>query len=327
MLINDVNEIRDLLPVSLASDFNKLKPHLANAERNYLVPAIGENMILELEEFVESEPSENLTEVQESMKQLLELARISLVHLAYWIGYDTLNAHISDGGFRRIENDKMKSLFKYQEDSIRDYFKVTGFNGLDAMLELMESKPEDFLEYYASPAWTERKELFVKDTITFNNIYFIGKSRLIYMRLVPYMKTVADLYIKPLLGNNNYGIMQTAMVEGPMTAQTTALLTLIQKPVVFLSTALLMEDSGAELSDRGLFFAGKMATNLDNTVHTPAEIERVNSLVKRNRTIGESYLAAVKTYLLENAAEWNSYSAPKGNLPNRDNTGKRSIWV
>jgi len=327
MLIKTIEEIRELLPVSLASDFNKLKPHLANAERDYLVPAIGDNMILELEEFAETPPAGELTEVQESMKELLDLARISLIHLAYWIGYDTLNAHISDGGFRRIESDKIRSLFKYQEDSIRDYFKVTGYNGLDAMLELMETKPDHFLEYYASKAYTERKELFVKDTQSFHNIYFIGKSRLIFMRLIPYMKTVADLYIKPLLGTTNYEMLKTEMVSGTPSAAVRALLPLLEKPVVFLSTAMLMEDSGAELNDRGLFFAGKMATNLDNTVHTPAETERVNALVKRNRAIGESYLAAVKTHLLENAADWNGYASPKGILPNRDNTGKRSVWA
>lgn len=327
MLIKTIEEIKELLPVSIASDFNRLKPHLENAERDYLVPAIGANMMLELEEFAENPPEGELTDVQESMAELLKLAQISLVHLAFWIGYDTLNAYISDGGFRRIETEKIRSLFKYQEDSIRDYFKVTGFNGIDAMLELMESKPEDFLEFYASPAYAELKELFVKDTVTFHNIYFIGKSRLVFMRLVPYMKTVADLYIKPLLGTTNYESLRTAMVTGPMTAATIAILPLIQKPVAFLATAMLMEDSGAELNDRGLFFAGKMATNLDNTVHTAAETERVNALVKRNRGIGESYLAAVKTYLLENAVDWNGYAAPKGILPNRDNTGKRTIWV
>lgn len=327
MLIKTIEEIKELLPVSLASDFNRLKPHLENAERDYLVPAIGENMMLELNEFVESPPAEPLTDVQESMKELLQLAKISLIHLAFWIGYDTLNAYISDGGFRRIETEKIRSLYKYQEDSIRDYFKATGFNGIDAMLELMESKPDDFLEFYASPAYDQLKELFIKDTVTFHGIYFIGRSRLVFMRLVPYMKTVADLYIKPLMGTTNYETLRAAMITGPMTAPATAILQLIQKPVAFLATALLMEDSGAELNDRGLFFAGKMATNMDNTVQTPAEIERVNALVKRNRGIGESYLAAIKTYLLDNAADWNGYAAPKGILPNRDNTEKRSVWV
>jgi len=327
MLIKTIDEIKELLPVSSASDFNKLKPHLENAERGYLLPALGENMMLELNEFSETTLPETLTDVQESMAELLNLARISLVHLAYWIGYDTLNAYISDGGFRRIESEKIRSLFKYQEDSIRDYFKVTGFNGIDAMLKLLEARPDHFLEYYTSPEHDKLKELIISNTATFHSIYFIGNSRLVFMRLIPYMIAVEDLFIKPLMGTVNFDYLKRNMLIVPQPDRVQLIMPLLQKPIAYIATAMLMEDSGAELTDRGLFFEGKMSNNTDNTVKSPTEKERIGLLVKRNRGIGESYLAAVKAFMLEYSGDWNEYAAPRGILPNRDNTGKRSIWV
>ena len=326
MLIKSIDEIREMLPISTANDYNRLKPHLENAERDYLVPAIGANMMLELNEFADNLPEGTLTDVQESMMELYKLAKISLVHLAYWIGYDTLNAYISDGGFHRLESEKVRSLFKYQEDNIRDYFKVTGFNGLDAMLALMEATPEHFAEYFASDDYKKIQELFVPNTASFDAIYFIGNSRLIFMRLVPYMKMVEYLHIKPLLGTTNFTELKAAMLI-ERTAKVNAIVPLIQKPVALLATALLMEDSGAELTDRGLFFIGKAAGSLDNAVRTPTEATKANNMAKRNRGIGESYMSALKTYLLEHATDWNNYAAPKGQLPNRDNTGKKSVWV
>jgi hypothetical protein len=332
MLIKSIEDIRELVPVSLANDFNRLKPHLENAERDYLVPAIGKNMMLELNEFADATPEGTLTEVQESMLELWNLAKVSLVHLAFWIGYDTLNAYISDGGFRRVETEKYRSLFKYQEDSIRDYFKVTGFNGLDAMLELIDERPDHFLEYFVTETYQQRRELFIRDTQSFHSIYFIGQSRLIFMRLIPYMKTVEDLYIKPIMGTANYTDLKYAMtnpVKPPnaMEIKMNAIIPVIQKPIAFLATALLMEDSGADLGDRGLYFEGRAVNSESNTVRSPTEIGRVINLVKRNRGLGESYLSALKAHMLDFAADWNGYTAPTGRMPNRTNTGKRSVWI
>jgi hypothetical protein len=327
MLITSIEQIKDFMPVSSANDFNRLKPHLENAERDFLVPAISKNMYLELQEFADDLPEGTLSDVQESMKELLQLARISLVHLAYWIGYDTLNAYISDGGFRRLEGEKVKSLFKYQEDSLRDYLKVTGLNGLDAMLELMEDRPEHFMEFAASPEHDQLMKMFIPDTRTFHSLYFIGKSHLIFKRLVPYMQTVADLHIKPLMGDINYTYLVENMVADVIPDRVKDLIPEIRKTIVYFSTAMLMEDSGADLSDRGLYFEGKAATMTDNSVKTATEMERVDRLVKRNRGLGESYLSALKTFMITHAADWNGYTAPGGRVPNRDNKGKRSIWV
>lgn len=327
MLITTIDEIKDFMPVSTANDFNRLKPHLENAERDFLVPAISKGMYLELEEFSKDPPTGELTDVQFDMQELLKLARISLVHLAYWIGFDTLNAYISDGGFRRIETDKIRSLYKYQEDSLRDYLKVTGFNAVDAMLELMEDNPVSFNEYMVSAEREAAQKLLVPDTRTFHEIYFIGKSHLVFRRLVPYMRTVADLHIKPLMGDVNFAYLNDNITADTVPDRVTAILPEIRKAVVYLSTAMLMEDSGADLSDRGLFFEGKAASMTDNSVKTATETDRVARLVKRNQGLGESYISALKTYMITHAADWNAYTAPSGRVPNRDNTGKKTFWA
>lgn len=326
MLIKSLEDIKGILPVSDAVDPDRLRPHLETAEQTYLKPLLGE-LYNHLESFTGEIIPDNLQEHETQYRGLLKLVYRSEVHLAYWLGYDVLNAYISDGGFRRIETDKVKGLFKYQEDSLKDYFKSTGFNSLDAVLDYIESNSEHFEVFKESESWKFLKGAFIPDTKTFNSIYFIGGSRLIFMRLQPYVKVVEDLSIRQIINQENMDFIKAEMLKDDPDPKVSAILPLIRKPVAFLAVAMLMEDSGADLTDKGLFFEGRGLTMLSDTVKSPAEIERVQNLVKRNKGLGESYLLQLKQYLNENADAWGGYQFPRHGLHNRDNSGKRTFWA
>lgn len=326
MLIKSLEDIKEILPVSDAVNLDRLRPHLETAEQTYLKPLLGE-LYNSLESFTGETIPENLQEHETQFRELLKLVHRSEVHLAYWSGYDVLNAYISDGGFRRIETDKVKGLFKYQEDSLKDYFKSTGFNSLDAVLDYIESNIVHFKVFKDSESWKFLKGAFIPDTKTFNSIYFIGSSRLIFMRLQPYVKVVEDLSIRQIINQENMDFIKAEMLKDEPDPKVSAILPLIRKPVAFLAVAMLMEDSGADLTDKGLFFEGRGLTMLSDTVKSPAEIERVQNLVKRNKGLGESYLLQLKQYLNENADAWGGYQLPRQGLHNRDNSGKRTFWV
>jgi hypothetical protein len=327
MLINTTDEVRELLPVSTAVEFSRLKPHLETTEQNFILPLLGQSLFAELETFAyRTTPSgpEGLTEIMTSLLKHIQRAEI---HLTYWMGYDILNAYISDGGFRRIETDKVKGLYKYQEDNLKEYFKVTGFNGLDIALEFIESNIGSLASFKESGTWKNMKGSFIPDTKTFSSIYFIGNSRLVFLRLQPFFQIIEDLSIKIVLGQENYTFIKTEMIKDEPDPKVVLILPYISKPIAFLSVAMLMEDSGADLTDKGLFFEGRMQTMMSDTVKQPAEIERVASLIKRARGLGESYLIQLKEYLRDHAQEWGGYSVPKSGLHNRDNSGKKTFWA
>ena len=326
MLIKVLEEIRELLPVSEAVDLDRLRPHLEIAEQTYINPLLGK-LYKNLESFNGDSIPESLTDHEDQYRELLKLVHRSEIHLAYWIGYDVLNAYISDGGFRRIETDKVKGLFKYQEDNLKEYFKATGFNGLDAVLDFIESNIDHFEVFKESESWKFLKGAFIPDTETFNSIYFIGSSRLIFMRLQPYVKVVEDLSIRQIIPSEQMDIIREEMKKPEPDGKVTAILPHIRKPIAFLSVAMLMEDSGADLTDKGLFFEGRGLTMLSDTVKSPSETERVLNLVKRNRGLGESYLIQLKQFLNDNPDDWGGYNAPRHGLHNRDNTGNKTFWT
>jgi hypothetical protein len=328
MLFKTIEEVKEFLNVSTSVKFTTVKPSLDTAENEFLIPVLGEGMYNELQEYYSSLPIAEPTEVQEATGKLLRLAQNAVVHIAYWYGFDLLNTFIEEGGFNRLEGGKFKGLYKYQEENLKAYFKNSGFNALDTMLAYLDGEDKAyFAEFHESETGLELKGMFIPNTDVFNKIYYIGKSRLIFMRMKPYMSLVEDTQLRQVLGEDNYVFVKEEMVKAQPDVKVVALLPYVRKPIAYLSTALLMEDSGAELGDKGLYFEGRSGVTLSDTQILPATAERINLLVKRNRAIGEGFINALQQYLLDHAIDWGNYAMPVGSFPRRDNDGKRAFFA
>jgi hypothetical protein len=334
MLFKSIDEIKQFLVVGAGTDFNRLKPHVQNAETAYLRPLLGTELFKELQDFYDNPPANPLEGGNILFMELLSLVQRTLIHLTYWSGFQVLNATISDGGFKRTESEKVKSLFKYQEVELKEYFKTAGFNGLDEILFYLEmeirkseGEPVNFRSFVDSDAWTILKSSFIPDTSTFNSIVFINHSRLTFLRLKPPMQLVEDLEIKPLLGETIFNEINLEMVKTTPSEKVMAILPHIQKALAYLATALLIEESGADLTDKGLYFESTSSENNLTTNKQPAESDRINFLAKRNKGIGLNYLERLKSYLIANATDWPTYSGQSGNALRRNNTDKKSFWA
>lgn len=334
MLFKTIDEIKQFLAVGAGTDFNRLKPHIKNAETAFVRPLLGSGLFKELQDFYNNPPENPLSEKDILFYELLALVQRSLIHLTYWSGFQVLNATISDGGFKRTENEKVKSLFKYQEVELKEYFKTAGFNGLDEILFFLEMEIRNstgetcnFKSFADSDAWTILKSTFIPDTNTFNNIIFINNSRLTFLRLKSPMQLVEDLEIKPILGETIFDEIKAEMMKKIPAAKVTALLPYIQKAIAYLATALLMEESGADLTDKGLYFESADTYNNLLTNKQPAESDRINFLAKRNKGIGMNYLERLKSYLIANATDWQTYTGQTGNALRRNNNDKKSFWA
>lgn len=320
MFFNSTEEIREFLPVSTGIEFSRLKPHLQIVEQTYIRPLLGRELSSELDQLqADQTPSGEHT-------QLLSLIRSAEIHLVYWVGYDVLNSYISDGGFRRIETDKIKGLYKYQEDNLKEYFKTTGFNSLDNCLEFIEENIETLASFKQSETWKALKSSFIPDTRTFNSIYFINNSRLIFLRLLGFFNIIEDMHLKPIL-SDHLGHIRSELLKDVPESKVIGIIPYIRKPLAFLAVSMLMGESGADLSDKGLYFEGKTSTFSNDATRQPADKERITELTRRTKALGESYLVQLKEYLIANATAWNNYSAPKSGLHNRDNTAKKTFWV
>lgn len=353
MLLKNIAEVRFVANVAANTEFNRLVTHIANAESSYIQPLLGSDTYAALIAYHDNTESyiidsiEKLNMCVQSMSAdsigsadlgsgdntsnhdrawalLLYYTQQSIINLAYYKGFDTLNSNISDGGFHRLESERIKSLYKYQEDNLKNYFLENGFNGLDIILEFLELWSEyfDVYEYQLS----KHHSRIIPDTKIFNEYYFINNSRLVFDRLRQHMQTIEDLTLTKLLGAENLAYILAEIKKTSPDIKVVEILPYLRAPIAWLSTAMLMEETGAELTPRGLYTKGiKSISNSDYVMNTAES--RVVELIERNKKMGNEYLGRLKNYLLVNSSTWNQYSAPRGGLHNRDNTGKRTFFA
>lgn len=325
MLFKTIAEIKTFLPIGAGNDFNRLKPHIENAENKYIKPLLGTAMYDELQEFYKIEYPAEPSEVQEATKELLGKVQHALIHLAYFSGFDFLNISISDAGFNRTESTTMKGLYKYQEDNIRKYFSDAGFNGLDDVLVFIEENIAHFGEFKLSNNWTILKQSFLPTVKVVEDLPFnLHNSRLIFLALKPGVAFIEDTVIRKVMGETIYAEIKTEMAKDEPLAKVTAILPYIRKPLIYLASAHLMEETGAELGDKGLFFEKLDPVFRGNLKREPSTEQRIAAMVARNRNIGNSYLEALKSFLDTN---WETYSGQTGSVFNRNNTGKKTFWT
>ena len=129
-----MEEVRRFSSVSASSEFEIVTPHIANAERDYLVPVIGNDLYQLLSVFYNTEFHYDLDDKEKKTVHLLTLVRSAVIHIAYWIGFDILNSVITDTGFKRTESTTVKGLYKYQEENLKNYLRTSGFNGFYKVL-------------------------------------------------------------------------------------------------------------------------------------------------------------------------------------------------
>jgi hypothetical protein len=329
MLFKTITEIKTFLPIGVGNDFDRLKPHIENAENKYIKPLLGNVLYDELVEFYEDAlPIPEPTEVQQAMIDLLEKIQHSVIHLAYFVGYDFLNVSISDSGFSRLESERKKGLFKYQEDNLKQYFSDAGFNSLDTILLFIETNIVHFAEFKVSSNWTVFKGSFIPTVNTLEQIpYSVFGSRLTFLSLKPHLAFIEDTRIKQALGETIYSEVKAEMVKDAPAGKVTAILPYIRKPLIYFAAALLMEETGATLGKNGLFFEKLNGNNPDNREKQPSSEERILARIKRRNEIGNAYLDSLKSYLISNAEDWAAFDGKTGSLFDRNNTEKKTFWA
>ena len=185
----------------------------------------------------------------------------------------------------------------------------------------------DFKEFEDAPAFSLMKTSFVPITCIFDDIYFINNSRLTFLRMKQHLQLLEDTEILPILGSDTYSYLKEELSKPEPDSKVYRILPYIRKPLVLLASAMLMEESAADLTDNGLYFTAVSAVHVNDTEHKPSSPERISILSMRNRNLGNSYLDLLRSYLSANPGDWPDTPISTGKLFRRSNTDKKTFWA
>jgi hypothetical protein len=325
-----LEEVRKYLPVSLATTFSNISPFIQSAEVNFILPLLGQKLYDLAHKFYDSPtplPEGITVETSPKYTILIEHIQRSLINLTYWASFDFMNVLMNDSGFHRQESDTEKSLFKYQEDSLKAGFKNNGFDGLDTMLEFIEANMEAFPLFAESQNYTERKTSLIPNTGVFNKIFNINNSRLVFLKINRYITQVEDFEIQAVLGAALFARVKSEMAKTLPDDKITRLIPYIQKPLVHLSIARAGFHLGINVTDKGLFFESQNATQQNSYVTTPLSDQQYFALARTSENVGLAYMDRLTGFLSAHASDYPEYVLPGGSPLVRNNRGKTSFWV
>ena len=141
------------------------------------------------------------------------------------------------------------------------------------------------------------------------------------------MYVVEETFITPILGKSNMDFIYDELKKGSeMSDKVKEILPYLQKPVVWLAVNMIIEESGGQLTDRGLYFEGLKGGISMNDVKMPADQSTVQRISLRNLKIAETYLMVLKHYVKQNADKWVTENVRSGYFE-RDNRGKKTFWA
>ncbi len=288
-------EFKQFLPVNVTCSFRSLAPAIAKCEDKYLLPILGETLFS---------------------------------RLAYWQDYDLLSVSMSDKG--AADNAGEGRLYKYQADALKKALKNGGFDQLDSVLEYCHRNIDQLPEFLQSPAYTDARSLIVGTTKEFNDIFHIGGSRLVFLKMRHFVRTTQETELRHRLGR---AFCDELLTADPNEERYVRILPEVKKFTVFWSVA----DGIGELhrlpTEQGMVFETAQAASGSDTavsVVPPQELEQMASEYRRK---AERYMASVVSTLKAHIADYPAYrafagdNAPKNEVFRRDNTNRKIFFA
>jgi len=187
------NHVRDFISEPLWQELQTAAGHEAEAG-NWLsagqVPDIG----WETDE-------EDFTAAQ---VKLLPYLRRALALLSLYEYSKVNDIQMSEAGLMRVENENMRSAYRYQINEYRDFFLTQGYEAIETMLEFLTLNSSDYEAWEESPARSRHMSILLNTASAFRRAYSLSISRHTYEIVRPLIEDLESFALVSFLGKPQY---------------------------------------------------------------------------------------------------------------------------
>lgn len=319
--------LQQYVPVSNALSKEQVAAPLSDAYDMFIRPLLGK-------EFSDSlcATSERIADGGSAKAEELEVLhylRKATANLAFWYSFTELNTHITDQGFQRSEGDTYKPVYRYQELDLKRQFRNKGFNAVDDALRYLQVNTDFFEEYKSAPAYIDMQHSLVKGAQEIEKYYSVNGSYLVFLKLRPSFRRMADLFVEPVIGSNAMALLDGFLNGTEEYAEDKAALleqlrSKVSAVVVCKALAEHVRNIG-DITDRGLYYATIQATAGENQTESQAgDNERARQARLMEKT-ARHYLHALIRWMEINMKE--VFQGHPEDAFNRDNDHKHTFWA
>jgi hypothetical protein len=167
--------------INASIDLRSLLPVIEEAAQYHIVPVLGQDLY---DSFLSAFTTETLTATQLA---LLPYVQRPLAKLAIYEYSKVGDVEFGDAGIRRIENETVKSAFKYQVITLREYFLEKGYNDIEGLLKFLDKNSGDYPQWTGSDEGLAHRAAWLRYSSTFRTLLSIECDRYTFQSLMPYI--------------------------------------------------------------------------------------------------------------------------------------------
>ena len=289
----NAEEFKKFLPVNVQLMYETVAPALALAEQNFIIPILGRELFEKLVSFYNSgTPSPEYN-------TLLKLVQYAEFRLAYWNSFNELSVMITDGGVSANIGAENR-LFRNERESLLDELKTNGFNQLDTVIEYLEENMDLFPEFEKSKYFSKLKNSFIPNTATFNEIYNINNSRLVFLKMKYFIEDVEQVTVPHFIGRK----FMDAILDDIDAEKYAPILAQLRKFIVYMAIYNGISELHKIPTEKGLIFEKNSSDGKTSGPLSRRELDKTSDYYK---TQAESHRVAFIYYLNQNKSEYPEY--------------------
>ncbi len=292
-LITTKDKLKEFSAISKHIEIGSVAPYIERAEREFLIPQIGQSTYDDLEHFFNSTGSPSTD------AEILKRVQSSITNFALFLGFDMFAVHFSEAGIQRVESTERKSAYQYQEINLKNNLLETGFETLGAALEYLEKYKNTYTVWPADVAAHNRfKKRVIHTPAQFQEYFDIKNSWSTFFRLRSTITQVEDLFLEPVLGSTFLEEIKEQIKAD--TTTNAVLIELIRKATVFLAISEAAHSKIIQFGKDGAFEVRRAGSSI--TKHEPAVDKKLAEFVRKQRSAGELYLKRLVEHLNKEAS-------------------------
>lgn len=306
MLLNSISELSAVLPITSTFEFGALEPYLRRAQRTYLAPVLGPDLLTLL-----SQPAASLTDLQQ---QAREYACEVVAHYAAHDYFPVGGLIISATGIQVSKGKDKQAAEQWRIETARAGLLESANNATEALLHLLEANRLAFPQWAGTAFDTQQRELLVPSATVFERYVGINQSRRVYSSLVSTLRRLQLVALPPVLGQPQTDRLLAGFQAGNLTPNESRLVApYLQGALSHLSIARASVDVTVRVYDYSTF---ERFSNVGNAFQ-PAQEERVKAVQagalalfrQQHEADGMGYLNRLSDFLQKNALLYPLYAA------------------
>lgn len=299
MIIKDTDTLRKHLSVNPSFTIESAKPSLRKAERNFLKPLIGAAQIAFFEAYQDNDTV---------IKEAIELAQEAVANFGFYLYMPIGSVQITDGGFYNAVPGETQVITDKQFKELQRSFKTAGHEALDDLLNHMEENASSFTLWTTSVLYSVYKELLVRDAKTFNEYFYIFKSRQTFLAMRPNIKVVEDQFIKGPIGSN----LLSALKSDQTVEERKDVKELLQQSIVAFTVMKTVDNGMFVLDAQGIHMRFDALPYESTVTNINLKVNDLFIHTKKNKeSEGQEYLKAALKTIKANPLIFPEYSEPE----------------